>query len=386
VIYLDNAATSWPKPAAVSRAVAGCLRRATSPGRGGHRLSREADRILFNAREELAALLGAESSGTIIFANNATDAINTALFGLLVPGDRVVTTSMEHNAVARPLRALETRGLSLEVVACGTDGSLSLPALRTALAPGAKAVVVTHASNVTGTLMPLAAIGRLARDAGALFIVDAAQTAGAEPIDVAAMGVDVLAFSGHKSLLGPQGTGGLYVRPGIMVSPLRFGGTGSLSESDRQPEFYPDRLESGTPNTPGIAGLLAGVRYVRRRGLDAIGAVEKEHTDALVAGLSAIDGVRVFGPPPGVPRAAVVSFTVGDCDSGEVAHSLEREYGIACRGGLHCAPWAHRTIGTLATGTVRFSPGCFTSKDDIAAAFSAVRSVASGLPGRGACQ
>ncbi|HWQ62060.1 MAG TPA: aminotransferase class V-fold PLP-dependent enzyme, partial [Negativicutes bacterium] len=363
------------------RAVAGCLRRATSPGRGGHGLSREADKIVFSAREELAALFGAENSSTIIFANNATDALNIALFGLLAPGDRAVTTSMEHNAVARPLRALEDRGLNLEIVACDKDGSLPLPALRAALAAGAKAVVVTHASNVTGTIMPLAAIGRLARAAGALFIVDAAQTAGAEPIDVTALGVDVLAFSGHKSLLGPQGTGGLYVRPGVMVSPLRFGGTGSQSESDRQPEFYPDRLESGTPNTPGIAGLLAGIRYVIRQGIDAIRAEEKEHTDALLSGLSTIGGARVFGPAPGSPRAAVVSFTVGDHDSGEVAHRLEHEHGIACRGGLHCAPWAHRTIGTFATGAVRFSPGCFTTKADIAAALSAVRSIAAGRRG-----
>lgn len=376
MIYLDNAATSWPKPASVPRAVAGCLQRAASPGRGGYGLSREADRILFAAREELAALLEAENSSSIIFAHNATDALNIALFGLLGPGDRVVTTSMEHNAVARPLRALESRGLNLEILACGPDGSLPLVALRTALATGAKAVVVTHASNVSGTLVPLAAIGELACDAGALFIVDAAQTAGAEPIRVAEMGIDVLAFSGHKSLLGPQGTGGLYVRPGVSVSPLRFGGTGSLSESDRQPDFYPDRLESGTPNTPGIAGLLAGVRYIGKRGLTAIRAQERAHTDTLVAGLAAIDGVRVFGPPPGEPRTAVVSFTVGDRDSGEIAHRLDQEYGVACRGGLHCAPWAHRTLGTLATGTVRFSPGCFTTDEDIYAALAAVSTIA----------
>jgi cysteine desulfurase family protein len=378
VIYLDNAATSWPKPAAVARAVGSCLRRAASPGRGGYGLSREADRILFAAREELAALLGAENSSTIIFAHSATDALNIALFGLLGPGDRVVTTSMEHNAVARPLRALESRGLALEIVACDPAGSLPLPALRAALAPGAKAVVVTHASNVAGAIMPLAAISRLARAAGALLIVDAAQTAGVEPIDAAALGIDILAFSGHKSLLGPQGTGGLYVRTGVMVSPLRFGGTGSLSESDLQPEFYPDRLESGTPNTPGIAGLLAGARYIKRRGLDAIRATEREHTDALVAGLAVIGGVRVFGPPPGTPRAATVSFTVRDSDSSEIAHRLDREYGIACRGGLHCAPWAHRTLGTLATGTVRFSPGCFTTAADISAALAAVRAIAAG--------
>lgn len=378
MIYLDNAATSWPKPAPVSRAVADCLRRATSPGRGGYGLSREADRVLFAAREELAALFGAENSSTIIFAHSATDALNIALFGLLGQEDRAVTTSMEHNAVARPLRALESRGLILEIVACGPDGRLPLPALRAALAAGAKAVVVTHASNVSGTLMPLAEISRMAHAAGALFIVDAAQTAGAEPIDVTKMGIDILAFSGHKSLLGPQGTGGLYVRPGVMVSPFRFGGTGSLSESDRQPEFYPDRLESGTPNTPGIAGLLAGIRYIGSVGLDAIRAREREHTDALVADLTAIGGVRVVGPPPGEARAAAVSFTVGDRDSGEIAHRLDQEYGIACRGGLHCAPWAHRTLGTLATGTVRFSPGCFTTDEDISAALAAVRAVVAG--------
>lgn len=378
MIYLDNAATSWPKPAEVPRAVAACLRRTASPGRSGHGLSREADRILFAAREALAALFGAANSGTITFAANATDALNTALFGLLAPGDRVVTTSMEHNAVARPLRALEDRGLHLEIVGCDRAGGLPLDSLRAALAGGAKAVVVTHASNVTGTVMPLADIGRLARAAGALLIVDAAQTAGAEHIDVAAMGIDVMAFSGHKSLLGPQGTGGLYVREGVMVEPLRHGGTGSLSESDRQPLFYPDRLESGTPNTPGIAGLLAGVKYINKRGLENIRTAENQLTGELLAGLANIPGVAVYGPPPGAPRAAVVSFTVGDRDSGEIAHRLDREYGIACRGGLHCAPWAHKTIGTLMTGTVRFSPGCFTTVADIAAAQAAVTAIAAG--------
>ncbi len=376
MIYLDNAATSWPKPAEVPKAVAACLRRAASPGRGGHGLSREADKILFAAREALAALFGAGNSGTITFAANATEAINTALFGLLAPEDRVVTTSVEHNAVARPLRALEDRGLHLAIIGCDRDGSLPMDSLRTALAGGAKAVVVTHASNVTGAVMPLADIGRLARAAGALLVVDAAQTAGVENIDVAAMGIDVMAFSGHKSLLGPQGTGGLYVREGVSVEPFRHGGTGSLSESDRQPLFYPDRLESGTPNTPGIAGLLAGVNYINKRGLENIRTAENRLIGELLTGLANIPGVAVYGPPPGVPRAAVVSFTIGDRDSGEIAHRLDREYGIACRGGLHCAPWAHRTIGTLVTGTVRFSPGCFTTDADIAAALTAVRAIA----------
>ncbi len=375
MIYLDNAATSWPKPAAVPRAIAACLRRAASPGRGGHGLSREADRILFAAREALAALFGTKNSSTIMFTLNATDAINTALIGLLAPGDKAVATSMEHNAVSRPLRALEKRGIRLEIIACDDSGSLPLDGMRSALA-GAKAVVATHASNVTGTIMPLAEIGTLARAAGALFIVDAAQTAGVEPIDVETMGIDVLAFSGHKSLLGPQGTGGLYVREGVEIEALRYGGTGSQSESDCQPLFYPDRLESGTPNTPGIAGLLAGIRYINKRGLDTIRTEEKKLTEALLRGLTDIPGVRIYGPPPGQPRASVVSFTIGSRDSGEIAHILDRDYGIACRGGLHCAPWAHRTLGSLATGAVRLSPGCFTTAADIDAALAAVAAIA----------
>lgn len=329
---------------------------------------------MFAAREEVAALFGVADSSTIVFTHNATDALNMALFGLIAPGDRVVTTSMEHNAVARPLRALESRGANLEIVQCDAAGRLPLTGLQAALADGATAVVVTHASNVTGTLMPLAEIGRLAHAAGALLIVDAAQTAGAEPIDIA--GIDILAFSGHKGLLGPQGTGGLFVREGVMVAPFRHGGTGSQSESDRQPSFYPDRLEGGTPNLPGIAGLLAGIRYIRKRGLDAIRATERQLTDALISGLAAIDGVKLFGPPPGEPRAAVVSFTVGSLDSGEVAHRLDREHAIAARAGLHCAPWAHQTLGTLTTGTVRFSPGCFTTAADITAVLEAVNSIA----------
>jgi cysteine desulfurase / selenocysteine lyase len=237
-------------------------------------------------------------------------------------------------------------------------------------------VVVGHGSNVTGALAPLEEIGVLAATAGAVFIVDAAQTCGVEEIDVTAMGADILAFSGHKGLLGPQGTGGLYLRPGLEVDPLRYGGTGSLSESDRQPPFYPDRLESGTPNTPGIAGLLAGVRYIRETGLNKIRQVEKEFTTGLLEGLAAIPKVTVYGPAASERRTAVVSFTIAGMDSGEVAWRLDRDFGVACRAGLHCAPWAHQTIGTLQSGTIRFSPGYFNSADDIVAAVEAVKAVA----------
>ncbi len=376
MIYFDNAATSWPKPESVYQAVTDCLRHAGgSPGRGGHGLSRAADQILFEARQELAWLLKVDNPAAIMFAYSATDALNTALFGLLQPGDRAVTTSMEHNAVARPLRELEKRGVRLTVICCDQTGRLPLDDLKAALT-GARAVVIGHGSNVTGTLTPLEAIGALAASAGAVLVVDAAQTCGVEAIDVVAMGVGVLAFSGHKGLFGPQGTGGLYLQPGLEVRPLRYGGTGSLSDSDLQPPFYPDRLESGTPNTPGIAGLLAGLRYIRTTGQDKIRQAERELTIGLLDGLAAIPRVTVYGPGPSEDRAAVVSFTVSGMDSGEVAWRLDRQFGIASRAGLQCAPWAHATIGTLQSGTIRFSPGYFNSADDIAAAVEAVQAVA----------
>jgi selenocysteine lyase/cysteine desulfurase len=239
-------------------------------------------------------------------------------------------------------------------------------------------VVVGHGSNVTGSLMPIEEIGALAAAAKAIFVVDAAQTAGVEPIAAEAAGISVLAFSGHKGLMGPQGTGGLYVQADLVLEPLRYGGTGSQSESDRQPGFYPDRLESGTPNTPGIAGLLAGVRFVRETGVETIRSVEQALTARLLSGLAAIPGVRLYGPLAGERRGAVVSLTLDGLDSGEVAHRLDRDFGIACRAGLHCAPWAHRTIGTLATGTVRLSPGYFNTDAEMEEAIQAIEAIATG--------
>lgn len=376
MIYLDNASTSWPKPEPVFQAVSDCLRNAGgNPGRGGHSLARAADRILYEARQELAWLFKANNPASITFAYSATDALNAALFGLLKPGDKVVTTSMEHNAVARPLRELETRGVRLTVIKCDQTGRLPLHDLKKCLS-GARAVVIGHGSNVTGTMVSLADVGILAAEAGAILVVDAAQTGGVEEIDVAAMGVDILAFSGHKGLLGPQGTGGIYLRPGLDIAPLRYGGTGSQSDSDRQPSIYPDRLESGTPNTPGIAGLLAWVRYIRETGQGKIRQTERELTARLFEGLAATPGVTVYGPAGTENRTAVVSFTIKGIDSGEVAWRLDRDYGVACRAGLHCAPWAHNTIGTLQSGTVRFSPGYFNSDADIIAAVEAVKAVA----------
>lgn len=379
MIYLDNAATTWPKPECVYKAVDECMRRCGgSPGRSGHGMARTANQILYDAREEVAGLLGADNPGTIIFGYNATDMMNMALFGLLRPGDAVAATSMEHNAVARPLRVLEAAGVALRIMECDDKGRLPREELQNALKGGVKAVVVTHGSNVTGTLMPLAEIGQAAAAAGAVLVVDGAQTAGVEAIAVGPMGIGILTFSGHKGLLGPQGTGGMYIREDLSLRPLRYGGTGSQSESDRQPQFYPDRLESGTPNTPGIAGLLAGVRFIRETGPARIRTVEQAHAARLVEGLAALPGVSVYGPASKEERTAVVSFNIDGLDSGEVAFRLDREHGIACRSGLHCAPWAHRTIGTLRTGTVRLSPGYFTTAAEIDETLEAVRKIAAG--------
>ncbi len=377
MIYLDNAATTWPKPETVYKAVNDCLQGvAGSPGRGSHGTARAASYILYEAREELAELFNIENPNNIAFTHNATDAINMALTGFLKPGDKVVSTSMEHNAVARTLRYLETKGVQLSIIACDSAGKLNLPAMEQALKEGARTIAITHASNVTGTIMPLEEVGKLAAKYNAAVMVDAAQTAGVERIDVKEMRIALLAFSGHKGLLGPQGTGGVYIREDLTILPLRYGGTGSLSESDMQPEFMPDRLESGTPNTPGIAGLTAGVRFIKKVGQGTIRKKEKQLAEQLLDGLQAIGGVKIYGPEDSEGRTAVLSFTINGQDSGAVAHRLDEKFGIACRAGLHCAPWAHQTIGTLATGTVRLSPGYFNTSDDISAAIQAVKLIA----------
>ncbi|MEL7632697.1 aminotransferase class V-fold PLP-dependent enzyme [Sporomusa sphaeroides] len=377
MIYLDNAATTWPKPESVYQAVDQCLRtRGANPGRGGHGMARAASLLLYETREALAELFGIADANQLVFTYNATDAISMAVMGLADPGDSIVTTSMEHNAVARTLRLAQSRGVTIHVIPCDSTGQLDLQAMAAAIRQKPKAVVMTHASNVTGTIMPVAEVGKLTKEQGVALVVDAAQTAGVEDIHVADMGIDILAFSGHKGLLGPQGTGGLYIHEAITIRPLRVGGTGSLSESDLQPEFMPDSLESGTPNTPGIAGLNAGVQFILQTGQAVIRAKEMELTGQLLAGLLAIPAASVYGRLDLLGRTAVVSFTLKGQDSGQIAHLLDQQYAIACRSGLHCAPWAHKTIGTLETGTVRLSPGYFNTQQEIEQALAAIREIA----------
>jgi cysteine desulfurase / selenocysteine lyase len=376
VIYLDNAATSWPKPDCVYQAMENCMRYAgANPGRGGHRMALDAGRILYDCRDALAELFHIEDPNQIAFMLNATDAINTALFGFLEPGDHVVTTGMEHNAIARPLRCLERMGVGLSIIPVNSHGEVNIQDIKAACSPATKLIALGHASNVTGTIVPIEEIGKIAREKGARFLVDAAQTAGVEDIDVDAMDIDFLAFTGHKSLMGPQGTGGLWVREEINLKPMRWGGTGSNSESDLMPDLMPDKLESGTPNTVGIAGLGAGVRFILEKGLGKIRQHERELTRQLVEGLAETSSVIVYGPNDLNKQAAVVSFTIAEMDTGQVGYLLDRQYDIATRTGLHCAPWAHASIGTLRTGTVRASFGYFNTGEDVENILAAVRRI-----------
>ena len=364
MIYLDNAATSWPKPESVYLAVDQALRKGGSPGRGSHEKARAAAEVLFETREALAEMLGTKNSTQIAFTQNATDSLNTVLFGLIKPGDIVVTTAVEHNAVVRPLFQLQKSGVNLRKVNCSDKGELDWKALQAAL-QGANWLVLTHASNVSGVVFPICEIAQMAKKLGVKCIIDACQTTGVESIEVEAGGFAAVAFSGHKGLLGPQGIGGLYLAEGICCRPLRYGGTGSLSESEEQPDFMPDLLESGTPNVPAIAGLLAGLREIKARGRDNIRRHELHLAQMLWQGLERFPGIRLLGSDFKQERTAVVSCVIGGADSGEIGLRLETDANIACRAGLHCAPWAHHTLGSLKSGAVRFSPGFYNTETEI---------------------
>ncbi|WP_082789008.1 aminotransferase class V-fold PLP-dependent enzyme [Desulfolucanica intricata] len=378
LIYLDNAATSWPKPPEVVQAMREFMEKAgANPGRSGHRMSIAAGRILNDTREELAGLFGIKNPLRISFTLNITEALNLALYGLLKNGDHVITGSMEHNSVARPLRALENRGVEVTVVNCSPEGFLEPEQIKKAVKKNTRLVILTHASNIVGTILPLNEVGKITRELGIFFAVDAAQTAGSYPINVQEMQVDLLAFTGHKSLLGPQGTGGLYVAKGVELTPLKFGGTGSRSELDLQPDILPDRYESGTPNTVGLAGLGAAVKFIRNTGVEKIYEHEKTLTQRLLNSLSEIKKIRVYGPREASRRMPVISINIEGKDPSEVGLLLDEKYGILTRVGLHCAPWAHRTINTYPQGTIRLSPGFFNTLEDIDQTVRALAEIAS---------
>jgi cysteine desulfurase / selenocysteine lyase len=380
MIYFDNAATSWPKPPGVAEAMVHFIDEVgANPGRAGHRRAVEAGRIVYNAREAVAELFNAPDPLRIAFGLNVTEALNLALRGLLRPGDHVITSSMEHNSVMRPLRALEREGIEVMVVQCSPEGFLDPADVEAAIRPHTRMVVLNHASNVVGTLLPVAEVGRICRRHDLLFLVDAAQTGGAYPVDVQADAIDLLGFTGHKSLGGPMGTGGLIVGERVdekRMEPLKRGGTGSRSEREEQPDFMPDMYESGTPNAVGLAGLEVGVRWVLERGVEAIRAHEVALTQRLIAGLCAVPGVTVYGCRDAELQTATVSFNIVGMEPSEVGLRLDDEYGVMCRVGLHCAPAAHRTLGTFPVGTVRFGLSAFNTPDEVEAALVAVGELA----------
>jgi cysteine desulfurase/selenocysteine lyase len=386
VTYLDNAASSWPKPDETWQAMEHFMRSVgANPGRSGHRRSIEAGRILIETREALAELFGIDDPLRIVFTRNATESLNLTVHGLLRPGDHCITSSMEHNSVMRPLRLLEKKGVAVTVVPCSSQGELNPLEIEKNIKANTRLIIITHASNVTGTLMPINQIGKIARQHTVLSCIDASQTAGAYPIDVMQMQIDFLAFTGHKSLYGPQGTGGLYIREGLEkeLEPLMQGGTGSRSESQEQPHFMPDKYESGTPNTVGIAGLGAGARFILAQGIAQIRAKEQGLTRMLIEGLESIPGVCLCGCGKDEKQVAICSFTIAERTSSEVTMELDEKFAIMSRPGLHCAPIAHQTIETFPQGTVRLSAGYFTTEEEINLALEAVGKIAAQSQKRG---
>ncbi len=365
-VYFDNAATSFPKPESVYTTAEHVMRHVgANPGRAGHKMAIDASRYIYDARVELAELFNAEDEKNIIFTGNTTDSLNLGIKGLLKSGDHAITTSMEHNSVIRPLHKLTHSGVTYTQVQCSDKGDLDPSDLEKAITKDTKLIVITHASNICGTIIDIEAVGEIARGHGITFMVDAAQTAGVLDIDVQKLKIDMLATAGHKSLFGLQGTAVLYIRDGIEINTAKEGGTGSYSEALDQPEDLPDKFESGTLNTPGIAALGAGVKFIREITTKKI----REHEQQLLArtldGMKKIDGVTLYGHSDPRKQTSVVSFNVDHLTCSEVGHLLDSEFGIMVRVGVHCSPAGHKTLGTYPHGTVRASLGYFNSADEV---------------------
>nr|WP_325305392.1 aminotransferase class V-fold PLP-dependent enzyme [uncultured Oscillibacter sp.] len=376
MIYLDNAATTRTKPPAVARAVLEALSSYGNCGRGGHQGALSAARTIYETREKIAALLGCPRADHVCFTQNSTQALNIAVCGLLRPGDHVISTDLEHNSVLRPLYRLRDAGAAVDFVPADSRGRLDYCGFERLLRPETKAIVCTHASNLTGDAVDIARVGRFAREHGLLFILDASQTAGVLPIDLAAMGIDVVCFTGHKSLMGPQGTGGLCLRKGLEIRPFTVGGTGVQSYSEAQPGEYPTRLEAGTLNGHGLAGLSAALDFLSETGIARIHAHEDALARRFYKAVRDLPGVTVYGDFSAPVRAPVVTLNIGDFDSAEVSDELAERFGIATRPGAHCAPRLHRALGTEEQGAVRFSWSYFNTEEETAAAAEAVRVLA----------
>lgn len=380
LIYFDNSATSWPKPPGVAEAMVHFLTGiGASPGRSGHQLAIEASRIVYDTREKICTLFNAPDPLHVVFTKNITEAINLVLCGLLKPGDHVITSSMEHNSVMRPLRALEEVGVEITVVQCTPDGMLDPYLIEKEIQANTRLVIINHSSNVIGTLLPIREIGEITQKYDVLFLVDTAQSAGRVVIDMAKDHIDLLAFTGHKSLLGPMGTGGLVLGDRVdstRIAPLIRGGTGSRSEKERQPEFLPDAFEGGTQNAVGIAGLGAGIDWVIEKGVRSIREYEIQLTQQLIDELKMIPGVTVCSPLDARINTGTVSFNISGLTPSEVGLSLDEDFDVLSRVGLHCAPAAHKTIGTYPSGTIRFGLGIFNTSQEVEDAIQAVAKIA----------
>ncbi|MDP5276070.1 aminotransferase class V-fold PLP-dependent enzyme [Chengkuizengella axinellae] len=376
--YFDNAASSWPKPKQVVEAMTeAVMLYAANPGRGSHQMAVQASRIIFQTRVNLASLFQIDDPNHISFCLNTTEALNLAIKGILKPKDHVVCTSVEHNSVRRPLEYLK-KNSDIEVTYVKTNklGEINLEEIENAIQTNTKLMICNHSSNLIGSILPIDQINKIAKKHGLITLVDAAQSAGLIPIDVDGMGIDILAFPGHKGLLGPQGTGGIYIHPDIDVEPLMHGGTGSQSEKIEQPTIRPDRYESGTQNTPGIAGLNEGVKFVLNETVEKIHAKEWELTQRLMLGLLNIPQVKILGPKLGDNKTGITSFNVETIEASQVAFRLDRKYNIAVRSGYHCTPLAHETVGTVKLGAVRASVGYFTTTDEVDEFIDAVQNIA----------
>lgn len=376
VIYLDNAATTMQKPEEVIEAVVQAMHSMGNAGRGAHSASLEASRTIYDTRELLCRFFGGTDPRRLVFTSNSTESLNIAIKGLFEPGDHVITTMLEHNSVLRPLYEMEKRGVELTIIPADKKGVIDYNDIEKAIRPNTKAVVCTHGSNLTGNLVDIERIGKITRKNGLLLMVDASQTAGVFPIDVEKMQIDVLCFTGHKGLLGPQGTGGMYVKEGIQIRPLKSGGSGVQTYSKSHPAEMPTALEAGTMNGHGIAGLHAAVEYIQRTGIDQIRKREQECMKRFYEGVIQVPGVKVYGDFDDMNRCAIVSLNIGDYDSSEVSDELLTEYRISTRPGAHCAPLMHEALGTVEQGAVRFSFSHFTTDEEVDTAIKAIRELA----------
>ena len=376
MIYLDNAATTMRKPQKVIDAVVQAMSSMGNAGRGVNDASLSASRIIYDTRERICRMVGGTNPRQVVFTCNSTESLNMALRGLLNPGDHVITTMLEHNSVLRPLYDLESKGTKLTIIGCRERGTFDIEDMRKAITSETKMIVCTNGSNLTGNYVDLKPIGELAHENGLLFVVDASQTAGVFPIDVEEMKIDVLCFTGHKGMLGPQGTGGMYVREGVVIRPLKCGGTGVQTYNKQQPEEMPTALEAGTLNGHGIAGLHAALEYLEETGIDKIRAREQELMRKFYDGVKNIPEVTVYGDFSEKERCPIVLLNIGDYDSGEVSDALLTEYGISTRPGGHCAPLMHEALGTVEQGAVRFSFCHYNTDEEVEAAVRAVRELA----------